>query len=73
MAKNGHITQAEAAEAIGAPLGADARHALHHRREPYFFDYVQEQLIERYGVGVVRARRAAHPHDHQPRPAGSRA
>ena len=24
------------------------------RREPYFFDYVQEQLIERYGVGVVR-------------------
>ena len=25
------------------------------RREPYFFDYVQEKLIERYGVGVVRA------------------
>ena len=24
------------------------------RREPYFFDYMQEQLIERYGVGVVR-------------------
>ncbi|MGH3101165.1 MAG: transglycosylase domain-containing protein, partial [Thermoleophilia bacterium] len=24
------------------------------RREPYFFDYVQEELIERYGVGVVR-------------------
>ena len=24
------------------------------RREPYFFDYVQEKLIEQYGVGVYR-------------------
>ena len=24
------------------------------RREPYFFDFVQEQLIEKYGVGVFR-------------------
>ena len=24
------------------------------RREPYFFDYVQDKLIDRYGVGVVR-------------------
>ena len=24
------------------------------RREPYFFDYVQEKLIEKYGVGVYR-------------------
>jgi penicillin-binding protein 1A len=24
------------------------------RREPYFFDYVQEKLIERYGVGIAR-------------------
>ncbi len=24
------------------------------RREPYFFDYVQDKLIERYGVGVYR-------------------
>ena len=28
------------------------------RREPYFFDFVQEQLIEKYGVGVYPARRA---------------
>ena len=54
MVENGLITRAEADEASQKPLG------LHHgtryiqRREPYFFDFVQEQLIERYGVGVVR-------------------
>jgi penicillin-binding protein 1A len=54
MAENGFITQAEADQASQRGLG------LHHgtryiqRREPYFFDYVQEKLIERYGVGVVR-------------------
>jgi penicillin-binding protein 1A len=54
MASNGYITQAEAGRAQQRALG------LHHgtryiqRREPYFFDYVQEKLIERYGVGVVR-------------------
>ena len=31
-----------------------ARRRYEQRREPYFFDYMQEQLIERYGVGVVR-------------------
>ena len=51
MASNRFITQAEAAEAMQQPAEAQARHALHHqRREPYLFDYVQEQLIERYGV-----------------------
>ena len=43
------------------------------RREPYFFDYVQEQLIERYGVGRRAPRRPAHPHDDQPEDAGRRA
>ena len=54
MAENGYITQAEATRASQRGLGL--RHGTRYiqRREPYFFDYVQEKLIERYGVGVVR-------------------
>ena len=37
-----------------APRRSSAARRYTQRREPYFFDYVQEQLIERYGVGVVR-------------------
>ena len=55
MLENGYITRAEYDEAVGSAARAQARHAAtSQRREPYFFDYVQEQLIERYGVGVVR-------------------
>ena len=55
MAANRYITQAEAAEAIDAPLKLKRGTRYITRREPYFFDYVQEQLIERYGIGIVRA------------------
>jgi penicillin-binding protein 1A len=54
MLENGYITQAQADRASHRGLGL--RHGTRYiqRREPYFFDYVQEKLIERYGVGVVR-------------------
>jgi penicillin-binding protein 1A len=54
MLKNGYITQAEADRASQRGLGL--RHGTRYiqRREPYFFDYVQDKLIDRYGVGVVR-------------------
>jgi penicillin-binding protein 1A len=54
MADNGYITRAEAVEAAAEPL--KLKHGTRYitRREPYFFDFVQEQLIERYGFGVVR-------------------
>jgi penicillin-binding protein 1A len=54
MLKNGYITQAEFDRASHRGLGL--RHGTRYiqRREPYFFDYVQDKLIERYGVGVVR-------------------
>ena len=55
MADNGFITIAEAEQASSEPLGLKAgirRYTT--RREPYFFDYVEEQLIEEYGVGVYR-------------------
>ena len=54
MAANRYITQAEAAEAIDAPLKLKRGTRYITRREPYFFDFVQEQLIERYGIGIVR-------------------
>lgn len=55
MVKNGYITQAEGDRASQRGLGL--RHGTRYiqRREPYFFDYVQDKLIDRYGVGVVRA------------------
>ncbi|HEX6583726.1 MAG TPA: transglycosylase domain-containing protein [Thermoleophilaceae bacterium] len=54
MAANRFITQAEAAEAMRQPVKLKRGTRYITRREPYMFDYVQEQLIERYGFGVVR-------------------
>ena len=54
MADNGYITRAEASEAARQPLRLKKGTRYITRREPYFFDFVQEQLIERYGFGVVR-------------------
>jgi len=55
MVENGYITQAEYYDAAGRSLSLKLGQRYVQRREPYFFDYVQEELIERYGVGVVRA------------------
>jgi penicillin-binding protein 1A len=54
MLDNGYIDQAEYEEARQRDLGLKRGFRYVHRREPYFFDYVQEKLIERYGVGVAR-------------------
>jgi penicillin-binding protein 1A len=54
MLDSEYITRAEYREAAGAPLDLKQGRRYVQRREPYFFDYVQDQLIERYGVGVVR-------------------
>ena len=55
MVENDFITQAEYEQAASKGLGLKLGQRYVQRREPYFFDYVQEKLIERYGVGVVRA------------------
>ncbi len=55
MVENKSITRAEYEEAASKGLGLKLGQRYVQRREPYFFDYVQEELIERYGVGVVRA------------------
>ena len=55
MFDNGYISQAELLESADAPLKLKRGTRYTQRREPYFFDYVQEELIERYGVGVGAA------------------
>jgi penicillin-binding protein 1A len=54
MLDNGYITQAEYQDAVSQKLKLKRGFRYVNRREPYFFDYVQEKLIERYGVGVAR-------------------
>jgi penicillin-binding protein 1A len=54
MVDNRFISAARAEEAYSRGLGLDRGTRYTRRREPYFFDFVQEQLIEYYGVGVYR-------------------
>jgi penicillin-binding protein 1A len=48
------ITEAEAEEAYQEPLRLDPGSRYTEIREPYFFDFVEQQLIEEYGVNTVR-------------------
>ena len=54
MADNGYITRerAERGMRVEPKLRRGSRYTK--RREPYFFDFVQEQLIEEYGAAVFR-------------------
>jgi penicillin-binding protein 1A len=54
MAHLGYIppARAAAAEASGLELNASGSYFAH--REPFFFDYVENELIERYGADAVR-------------------
>src|SRR3954468_11235066 len=54
MVKQGYITPATAQEAMASPLGVRDSRYYTERRESYFFDYVKDQLIKRYGLQTVR-------------------
>ena len=54
MARQGYITQEDYEEALQAGLGLDRGHKYETIREPYFFDYVTQELIDKYGVNTVR-------------------
>src|SRR4051812_40511192 len=54
MEASGYITPEQAFKAQNARLGLHPGNLYTKRREPYFFDYVQELLIEKYGAGVYR-------------------
>jgi penicillin-binding protein 1A len=54
MADQGYISDGEAAVTKARPLETNPGNQYSRIREPYFFDYVEQQLIERYGVNTVR-------------------
>ena len=54
MVKSHYITPAQAAVATNKPLGLRAGNKYFRRSEPYFFDYVSELLIEKYGLNTYR-------------------
>ena len=54
LAKQDYISNDAADLAKAEPLGLDPGNRYSTIREPYFFDYVEQQLIEKYGVNTVR-------------------
>lgn len=54
MASQRMISRADAAQAKRQPLGVRENTYYSAKRENYFFDYVKEQLISRYGITTVR-------------------
>jgi penicillin-binding protein 1A len=50
-----YITQAQYNDAVARPLKLKAGRLYTRIREPYFFSYVREQLIAKYGASKVRS------------------
>jgi penicillin-binding protein 1A len=54
MAKQGYISHDRARAAAHRGLGLDVSQSFFSHRQPYFFDYVEDKLLEHYGVNTVR-------------------
>ena len=54
MAELRMVTASEAAAAREKPLGVEGSRYYTARRESYFFDYVKQRLINKYGIDEVR-------------------
>jgi penicillin-binding protein 1A len=54
MFQNHYITLHQEQKAQKKPLGLNPGNRYMKRHEPYFFDYVQDELIQRYGANVFR-------------------
>jgi penicillin-binding protein 1A len=54
MEKQGYVTTEQADEATNTAIKLNPGKRYETVREPYFFDYVEQQLIDRYGVNTVR-------------------
>ncbi len=54
MADEGYISQATAARVQRRGLGVKRNRFYTTRREGYFFDFVKQELIDRYGLDTVR-------------------
>jgi len=55
MADVGFITRAASNKAIATPLKLQSNGYFRQKRESFFFDYVTDELIKRYGVKEVRS------------------
>jgi len=54
MRKLGYISEERARAAIDSGLQLDIADDFFSHRQPYFFDYVEDKLLEHYGVNTVR-------------------
>jgi penicillin-binding protein 1A len=54
MARLGYISKQRAADAARTPLRVRRGDLYTKIREPFFFDYVKQQLIDKFGVNTVR-------------------
>ena len=55
MADRGFISEVEAAEARAEPLELHPNEFFRAKRESFFFDYVTDELVKRYGQKLVRS------------------
>ena len=54
MAELGYVSPQRARQARSRGLGLDLDDGYFDKRDPYFFDYVEDELIDMYGVDEVR-------------------
>jgi penicillin-binding protein 1A len=54
MEKLGYVSESRARQAMASSLRVDLDESYFEHREPYFFDYVENRLIEKYGAQKVR-------------------
>jgi penicillin-binding protein 1A len=54
MFEQGYISRHDERDALARRLGLERGYKYETIREPYFFDYVEQELINRYGVNTVR-------------------
>jgi penicillin-binding protein 1A len=54
MAKLGYISEERAEQVMAGGLRTNFDESYFEHRQPYFFDYVESRLIEKYGVDTVR-------------------
>jgi penicillin-binding protein 1A len=54
MARQGYLTEEKAAKLKAAGLGLQRGLRYEQRSEQFFFDFVQQELIDRYGLRAVR-------------------
>jgi penicillin-binding protein 1A len=54
MEKQGYISESRAREAMATGLRVNLDESFFEHREPFFFDYVENRLIDKYGAQKVR-------------------